>query len=170
MHVTAAAKFTAIAACDPQGVIGSGGTLPWHYPEDLKHFRSTTLGHTMVMGYKTFLSMPPQAFEGRTCFVFTKHHIVDKRLATQVSGLKELAQIYAKHPKLLEKTPFVIGGEEIFNLFFAHELVECALITHLQKSYEGDTFFPLNFIANWAKEILQSKPAFSIIKYLKGLN
>lgn len=158
-------RFIAIAACDIRGVIGKNGTLPWHCPEDLQHFRKSTLGHVMIMGYKTFLSMPPRAFEGRTSFVFTKRHRIDNNVATQVNCLEELADIYSTSKHLLDKTQFVIGGETIFDLFFKHHLIGNALITHLHNSYEGDTYFPLRCLDGWVKETIQKNSEFSIVRH-----
>ncbi|MBI2743905.1 MAG: dihydrofolate reductase [Chlamydiales bacterium] len=158
-------KFTAIAACDPNGIMGRDGTLPWHYPEDLHHFRRSTLGHVMVMGYKTYLSMPPRAFEGRTSFVFTRSNSVDPAHATPVGGLEELAKAYSENRHLLEKTQFVIGGSEIFDLFFNESLIEYALITHVEKSYPGETLFPLKFLESALQESSEHLEELSIAKY-----
>ena len=160
-------KFTAIAACDPQGVIGNQGMLPWHCPEELQHFRHTTLHHVMLMGYKTYLSMPPRAFEYRTSIVFSTKHAVDPDRAKQVKGLDDLAQLYSENKDLLTKTQFVIGGAEIFELFFTQQLIEDAIISHMHQTCAGDTFCPLSHLTHWPQEILQQKPAYSVIRYSK---
>lgn len=157
--------FTALAACDPQGVMGRNGTLPWQCPEELRHFRQTTWDHVMIMGYKTFIAMPLTAFEGRQSFVFSKNHVVDPLVAKQVASIEELYQLYTAEPALLEKTSFVIGGSEIFELFFERGLVESALISFLKNSYEGDTFFPLHFLKGWRQEKIQEKAEFSVVRY-----
>jgi dihydrofolate reductase len=201
-------KFTALAACDPNGVIGKNGAHPWYCPEDLRFFRKTTMGHVMIMGYKTYLTMPPRAFVGRTSFVFTKNHTVDTTLATPVASVEELMSIYASQKQLLEqqleaqtrplrdefaelsiqadeakpgsllsgetpsfqegvlqKTQFVIGGADIFELFFSHGLITSALMTLMNKSYDGDTYFPLRHLNNWSQSTLHQTSEFTIKEY-----
>ncbi len=149
----------AVAACSPDGVMGKAGTLPWHYPEDLNYFRQLTLGQVMIMGYKTFLSLPASTLKNRTCFVFTQKHKVDG--AIPVNGLKELLQYN------LSGTNFVIGGRMIFDLFFNQELIDTALITHIHQRYDGDTYFPLHFIQSWSQEIILKTAEFTIIKHVR---
>jgi dihydrofolate reductase len=62
-----------IWAQTPDGVIGAGNTIPWRVPEDVAHFKATTLGHTVVMGRKTWESLPPRfrPFSGRRNIVVT---------------------------------------------------------------------------------------------------
>lgn len=158
-------RFTAIAACARNGVMGNKGKLPWHYPADLKHFRETTLNQVMVVGRKTFESMPPQLFKERTGIVLTKTHLIEA--TQQAHDLEALEKFYSQNPNLLGKTQFVIGGREIFDLFFNHELIERAIITHIHTSHEGDVNFPLEAIQGWEKKRLFDYPDFSIWEYRK---
>jgi len=158
-------KFTAIAACDPQGVIGKKGKLPWHYPADLEHFYRSTHGQVMIMGYNTFVSLPKRAFANRVCIVFTKNHQIDPSAATSVSSLADLERYYTSHPDLLQKTNFVVGGSSIFSLFFAKHLIAEALITHIHGSYEGDAYFPLQYLNGWHKKNLHTNQDFTIDLY-----
>lgn len=162
-----ASKFVAIAACDPQGVMGKNGDLPWHFSEDLSNFRRITLDNVMIMGYKTYLSMPVRAFEERTSFVFTKSHEINPKLATPVSSLAELIDLCSSQTYLTDKTYFVIGGGMIFELFFTHSLIESAIITHVKKSYEGDTYFPLHYLHLWPRKSVQETKEFLISTYCK---
>jgi len=159
-------KFIAIAACDPNGVIGNAGKLPWHYPEDLEHFYRSTEEAVMVMGYNTFCSLPARAFVGRTCLVLTRNHEVKN--AISLRSLAELETYYRNHPELLEKPNFVIGGAAIFTLFFAEHLIELALITEIHKDYEGDVKFPLDSIVGWHKKTILAGKEFSIILYTRA--
>jgi len=156
-------KFIAIAACDPNGVMGKEGKLPWHYPEDLDHFYRSTEGAVMVMGYKTYASLPPRAFTGRTCLVLTQNHPVKNGIA--LKSLEELKIYYEQHPELLEKPNFVVGGAAIFALFFAEGLIDKVWMTEIHKTYEGDVYFPLQAIANWRKKTLQENKDFTINLY-----
>ena len=138
-------SLTAICACDPKGVIGHRGKIPWHCPEDLQHFRNRTWGHPVIMGRVTFESMPARAFEGRTPYILTKNRPLEEP----------------------PKGGFVIGGEAIFRLFFEKRLIKSALITHMHRQYEGDRFFPLHFLEGWDKIQLNETPAFSLINYTR---
>ncbi len=158
-------RFTAIAACSRNGVMGKGGKLPWHYPADLKHFRDATLHQVMVVGRKTFESMPPQLFKERTGIVLTKTHLIE--MAQQAHDLEELERFYSQNPNLLDKTQFVIGGREIFDLFFKHQLIDRAIITHIHSPHEGDVAFPLEQIRAWEKKTVLDNPEFSICEYKK---
>ena len=64
-------KITGLMACDPDGVIGNKGALPWSYPEDLSHFQRTTHGQVMIMGQKTFESTPMELLKNRFNIVFS---------------------------------------------------------------------------------------------------
>lgn len=138
--------FTAIAACDPNGVIGLRGGLPWHCPEDLDHFRNTTMGHVLVMGYRTFRN-----FDGRTNILFT--------------NFEELAQQYALHKEWWSRENYVIGGAKTFTRFFEKQLIKRALISHMKKSYEGDTIFPLQFLDGWPHKLIRETEEFKLMEY-----
>jgi dihydrofolate reductase len=66
-------KIIGLLACDPRGVIGNKGTLPWFYPKELDHFRRTTFGQIMIMGHKTFESIPSTTLKDRFNIVFSRH-------------------------------------------------------------------------------------------------
>ena len=158
-------NFVAMAACDPQGIMGKNGTLPWNYPEDLDHFYRSTLNSVMIMGYKTYVSMEKKGWKDRVSLVMTKHHAAQVKNGTAFRDLQELKQIYKSRPELFKKTNFVIGGAEIFEFFFSHQLINSAIITHIYKSYEGDTTFPLHYLSGWPHETLRTTPDFTIVKY-----
>lgn len=160
-------KFVAIAACDPLGVIGKGGRLPWHCPEDLEHFYRSTLDQVIIMGYQTFSSLPDRVFQNRHCFVFTQNHTIDKEGVVPIGHLKELEDFYSSHPTLWGKTNFVIGGSRIFELFFREHLIEVALMTHMRTLYEGDSYFPLHYIASWSEKTLCTGLNFAIHLHTK---
>ena len=140
-------SFTALAACDPHGVMGHQGGLPWHCPEDLHHFRNTTLSHVMIMGYRTFRN-----FDGRTNILFT--------------NFEELEEQYALHKEWLDQENYVIGGAKTFTRFFEKQLIKSALITQMKKSYEGDTIFPLHFLDGWSHKLIRETAEFRLVKYV----
>jgi dihydrofolate reductase len=155
-------KILGIAACDLKGVIGKNGKLPWHYPEDLKHFSDTTFGSPMIMGYSTFLSLPSHYFDERVTIVFTRQ----KRQFNQnlniifISSITEFLALERSFKDL-----YVIGGAEIFNLFLKENLIEEFILTKLKNLYEGDSFFPLPLLNDWSHLKIRETSVFSIYRY-----
>ena len=123
--------FKAIAAMSPNRVIGCGGKLPWHLPEELQHFRQTTLHQALLMGRKTFESMDYRPLPQRTTFVLTHQTVAWAGVQT----ITDLSQI----PDSCE-TVWVCGGAMVYAqlLPICNEL----LLSVIQKMYDGDAFFP----------------------------
>lgn len=123
------------------GVIGHEGTMPWHLPEDLKHFKAVTLGSPVIMGRKTWDSLPENArpLPGRRNFVVTRntqwshdgaepHYSVADALRTAQEGLSG------------DDVVWVIGGSHIFAETLPHaDRVE---VTFIKSAVRGDTFAP----------------------------
>lgn len=159
-------KLTGIMACDPNGVIGKDGQLPWHYPEDLEHFRKTTINHIMIMGHKTFLSLPENVVKSRFNIIFTRQllrsndeNIIFVHSLEDFLSLKNLPE---------HKEFFVIGGSEIISLFLKNNLINEFLLTKIKKCYVGDVFFPMELIQNWPHIVLKETKDFSICKYINS--
>lgn len=123
-----------IAAHDPNLVIGLNGDLPWKYSEDLKHFKRTTDGHTIVMGRKTFESIGSKPLPNRKNIVLSSKPI----LREDVISLDDPAKLF----DITDQSDdiFIVGGSMLYKyyLIFADELV----ITQIKKEFKGDTFFP----------------------------
>ena len=123
-----------IAAVAQNGVIGLDGKLPWHLPEDLKHFKTLTLGHPVIMGRKTWESLG-KALPGRKNIVVTTTPGYVASGAVVVSSLKAALAACAGAP-----SAFVIGGHGLFveSLPVASGLE----LTEIRRDYAGDTWFP----------------------------
>jgi len=117
-------------------VIGKDGSLIWNIPEDLKRFKALTLGHFCVVGYNTFIGLPP--LSNRKLIVLSKNHNI-KKDGVFVATSKEQAIDVVKREGATEL--FCIGGQKIYECFLpiAHTLY----ITEVLEEYEGDTFFPV---------------------------
>lgn len=127
-----------VAALGRNGVIGAGGTMPWHLPADLKHFRRLTKGHVVVMGRKT-LEAIGGALRGRTNLVLTRDP------AFSAPGCEVL---HAIEPILHEERPvFIIGGAEIYQQFLPY--ADRMHLTRIAAEFAGDTFFPAYDPAQW---------------------
>lgn len=124
-----------IVAVDKNNVIGYEGGLPWgRLPNDLKHFKNVTTGHTVVMGRKTFESI------GKP--LPNRHNIVMSRSNRLFEGCATLTP--EQLPDFLEyyreNDVFIIGGAEIYKLFLPH--ANTVYLTAINGSFIGDTLFP----------------------------
>ena len=137
-------KVALIAAVARNGVIGHANELLWKLPEDMAFFKRTTLGNPVIMGRKTWESIPPRfrPLPGRTNIVVTRQpgwHADGAQVAHGFEQALELAlESVASSPHGLRA--FVIGGAELYALALPHadELV----ITEIDRDFEGDARFP----------------------------
>lgn len=128
-------KLTMIAAMGKNREIGKDNQLIWHFPSDLKFFRQTTKGHTIVMGRKTFESLPGM--------LPNRHHIVISRTNPE---LPEDVECFGSIEKFLEaykdkdEEVFVIGGAQIYAQM--EKYCDAMVLTEIDQSYEADAFYP----------------------------
>lgn len=123
-----------IVAMDKNRLIGRGGKLPWHLPNDLKHFRDLTMGHVVIMGRKTFESIG-QPLPGRINVVLTRQKNYEYRGLVVHHSLLESLKFFAEREKI-----FIIGGAEIYRE--AWPLVDRLYVTLVMNEFSGDTYFP----------------------------
>lgn len=126
-------RLIAIVAMAANRVIGRNGTLPWHYPEDLKFFKRTTLGYPILMGRTTFESIG-RPLPGRQNIVLSR--TLEPREGITI--IRDASELSAACPGV--ETIFVIGGAQVY----AELLPVCdgLYLTLVKKEYEGDTFLP----------------------------
>ena len=119
------------------GVIGRDGRLPWHLPEDLAHFKRTTLGCPVIMGRKTWDSLPPKfrPLPGRLNFVVTRQPHWHAEGARRAASLAEALAACAG-----SADAWVIGGAEIYAQ--ALPLARSAVVTEIDADFDGDAFAP----------------------------
>ena len=127
-------EIVLIVARGDNGVIGNKGTLPWHIPEDLKHFKKLTMGKPMIMGRKTFESLPG-LLPGRRHIVITRDAGWRKEGA-EVAHDAEAAIAAAGDAAEIA----VIGGADIFGMFLP--LAKRIELTEVHRSPDGDTKMP----------------------------
>lgn len=124
-----------IVALDKNGVIGKGGTLPWHLPADLKRFKELTLGHHVIMGRKTYESIG-KPLPGRTNVIVTRQHDYKADGCRIVHSLDAAFMTSQQDPE-----SFVIGGGDLFEQ--AMRFAEKIYLTQVETSVDdGDTWFP----------------------------
>jgi|TARA_B110000259_G_scaffold164876_2_gene191274 dihydrofolate reductase/thymidylate synthase len=154
-----------IVACDNKGGIGKEGKLPWQISEDMKYFQSITNGNIVVMGKTTYFSIPDKyrPLSNRLNLVLTndvellKNNHNKKNLKffnnkdpEKNSDLIRLSNIVINNPIYNKKDLFIIGGEKIYNMYFNllnnFDISQLKLnkiyLTHINKDYKCDTFFP----------------------------
>lgn len=140
--------MTALAACDSHGVIGYRGNLPWHEPEDQEHFRNLTRHHVMIMGRKTYDSLPSILFHDREGIVLS-HTRPAGTWCSHVYGVSTPEECVAQISLTPQKLFYVIGGQAIFELFFQRGWINKVILTRLNQTYPGDTWFPLEALREW---------------------
>lgn len=127
-------RLTLIVARARNGVIGRGGTLPWRLPEDLAHFKRTTMGHPIVMGRRTWESIG-RPLPGRRSIVVSRDPAFAAAGAEVVTSLDAALKLAGDVPEV-----FVIGGVQLFAE--AASRAQRLLVTQIDAEFEGDTFFP----------------------------
>ncbi len=129
-------KLSIIVAQAQNGAIGRNGDLLWHLGDDLKHFKKITMGHPVVMGRRTWDSLPKRPLPGRRNIVMTENPAFEADGAEAVHSINGLF----KALKGCDEEVFVIGGAAIYNMLlpFASRLY----VTQIYRDYDGDVFFP----------------------------
>jgi len=119
------------------GVIGAGGTMPWHVPEDLAHFKAVTMGAPVVMGRRTWESFPDRfrPLPGRRNVVVTRNSAWADAGAERAASLDDALALGAE-----AETVWVIGGGELFGE--ALDRADVLEVTELDLAVAGDTFAP----------------------------
>ena len=143
-------SITIVIARSTNGVIGRDGRLPWHLPADLKRFKALTTGTAMIMGRKTFDSLPG-LLPGRCHIVLTKDRSWNAAGAEIAHDPEEALKIAGKDPVS------VIGGAEIFALFVP--LADRIELTEVLADVEGDTFIEDPAKDSWHETSREEHPA-----------
>lgn len=133
-----------IVAMDKNGGIGKDNKLLAHIPEDLKHFKDTTDGHTVVMGYSTWLSLPKKPLPNRRNIVLTTKDI-ELDGAVVIHSIDELKDWID-----FDDEVFIIGGAKVYEQFLPY--ADRMYVTLIEDRFEADTFFPKNLHGYWRME------------------
>ncbi|MBD8068077.1 dihydrofolate reductase [Bacillus sp. PS06] len=130
-----------LVAIDKNRLIGKDNDLPWHLPADLAYFKQVTMGHSIVMGRKTYESIG-RPLPGRENIVITRDESYSIEGCKVIHSIDEILQLNSADQEL-----FVIGGSEIFKgiLPFADKLY----LTEIDEEFEGDTYFPEIHFEDW---------------------
>ena len=142
-------KISLIVAVSRNGAIGLNNQLPWYLPEDLKYFKSVTMGKPLIMGRKTFDSIG-RPLPGRANIVLTR----DSRWTSDgVEVVQSVEQALVAGEIACEAADvdeiMVIGGEQIYRMTI--DLADRIYLTQVDTDVEGDAFFPDIDLNNWSQ-------------------
>lgn len=131
-------KLHLIYARARNGVIGKSNQMPWHLPEDLAHFKRVTLGQPVIMGRKTWDSLPARfrPLPGRLNIVVTRQTDWQADGALRAASIEEAMQLCGDAPDA-----WIMGGAEIYRQ--AEPLASTAVVTEIDQDFEGDAFAPI---------------------------
>lgn len=149
-----------IAAVAENKVIGKDGDIPWHIPEDLKHFKQKTTGHTVVMGRKTYQSLPDsfKPLPDRENIVLTRSDFQPENDSVKVANSLEDAWKKSSNSKI-----FVIGGAGIYRQTIDN--ADKIILTEIEEPYDGDTYFPDFKKEKWVEKNREQHENFSFVTY-----
>jgi dihydrofolate reductase len=150
------------------GVIGINGKLPWHLPEDLAHFKRTTLGCPVIMGRKTWDSLPPKfrPLPGRTNIVVTRQENWNDNGVQPAANLREALLLCEQSSDV-----WIIGGAQLYAL--TEPLASSAVVTEIAQDFAGDAYAP-HLGKQWRETARQSHTAanglpYSFVTYVQDL-
>ncbi len=156
-----------IAGMTKNRVIGKNNQLPWHIPEDLQNFKKITNGKTVLMGRKTYESLPAKFRP-----LPNRKNIVISRTMLPEAGLdvcKSMEEAVERANAAKEEF-FVIGGASIYQqaLPFADKLYISYIKSKEGKEYEGDTYFPEFDLNDWEEELREDHDEFEFVVYRRN--
>lgn len=152
--------ITIVAAVARNGCIGKDGDLPWRIPEDMKRYRTITMGKVVVMGRKTWESIPERfrPLPGRTNVVLTRD--AGYRLPAGVERFGSLTEALAAHAG---DDVVINGGGAVYAE--AMDRADALDVTHVHRDVDGDTFFPAIDSVVWKETVREDHDGFSFVTY-----
>ena len=157
-------KLHMIYARARNGTIGKDNQMPWHLPEDLAHFKRVTLGQPVIMGRKTWDSLPTRfrPLPGRLNIVVTRQTEWQAEGAVRAASIEDAMRLCGDVPEA-----WIMGGAEIYRQ--AEPLASTAVVTEIDADFEGDAFAPV-LATGWTElhreaHVASSGLAFSFVTY-----
>jgi dihydrofolate reductase len=152
-----------LVAYDENRLIGNQGKLPWHIKEELQFFKRMTEGHPLVMGRKTWDSLPVKPLPRRPNYVVTRgfpyedayHELDGPFFINDIASVKEL------------KEPFIIGGAQVYELALKLGIVDRVIVSRIKGRYDGDAYFPILIEDRWDCNILEEFGLFDVLEFNK---
>ncbi len=161
-------KLHLIYACARNGTIGKDGQMPWHLPEDLAHFKRVTLGQPVIMGRKTWDSLPARfrPLPGRLNIVITRQADWQAEGALRAHSIEDAMRLCGD-----VADAWIMGGAEIYRQ--AEPLASTAVVTEIHADFDGDAFAP-TLSSRWHEVQRESHLAanglpFSFVRYQQSI-
>jgi len=161
-----------IVAYDEDFAIAKNGKIPWHLPDDVRHFHDLTLGKMVVMGRKTWDSLPPRfrPLPERGNIVVTRqahqpplfYDPSEPYWANSLEDALRQAEVVVEGGQV-----FIIGGGQIYREALEKGLVDKAIATEVKNKHNGDVFFPNLQEQGWTREVQKELEDFTIVEYTK---
>lgn len=131
-----------VVAYDDNRVIGYKGEIPWYLPEDLKLFKERTTGHPIIMGRKTWDSLPKKPLPKRHNIVITRQP-EEYEEGPDVSFVDSMAKaIRLANKRIPNREAFIIGGSQVYSVALQLGIVDKVIVSKVPGEHEGDTYFP----------------------------
>ena len=161
-------KVKLIVAKAENNAIGKGNDLIWRLPADLKFFKKTTLGHTLIMGRKTFESIG-FPLPGRTTIIITRENNYKQEGCKIAHSIEEALSLVEN-----DDSPFIAGGATIYDQALEKGLIDEMIITEVHEEFDADAYFPEINMEDWmevSREINETdeknKYEYSFVTYKK---
>lgn len=146
------------AYSEPGWVIGRDGRMPWRLPADLARFKALTMGHTLLLGRRTYESLDGRELPGRRIIVLTRDHADQLPRAVSVAGSLD-AGLALANQAFEEDELFLAGGGTVYQEALKQGLVDRMYLTLVEADLSGDTFFPQYHESQWREIVRQDFPA-----------
>ncbi|MDJ1433406.1 dihydrofolate reductase [Halostagnicola sp. A-GB9-2] len=163
-------ELVGIVAVAENGVIGKDGDMPWHVPEDLKHFKETTIDHPVIMGrvtYEGILEALGEPLPGRTTIVLTSRDLETPENAVVANSLEdalEAAQTADRERHGGTERAFIAGGATVYEQFLP--ALDRLVVTEIHDEPDGDTHFPeWDRDGEWEELARDERDGFSFLEY-----
>jgi dihydrofolate reductase len=151
-------RLNLIVAMDENNCIGTDKGLPWHIPDELKHFKETTNGFAVIMGRNTWESLPKQPLPNRLNIVLS-NTLESLSGACVVTSLAEAIELGVGYKEI-----FIIGGEKVYRQ--AMGSVDRLIVSRIKGKYEGTVYFPV-IGKEWHGRVIKEFPDFKVYEYEK---
>jgi len=158
-------EIALVVAVAENGVIGRDGELPWHYSEDLKHFKATTMGHPVVMGRRTYEGIVDglgEPLPGRTNVVLTSQDRSFPDGAVRADSIESALDVARGTDS---DVAYVVGGATVYEQFL--DRADRLVWTEVAGTHEGDTYFPAVEWDDWRETAREDHDDLSFVEYVR---
>lgn len=159
--------ITILVAYDDNRVIGNKNQIPWHIAEDLKLFKKRTLGYTVLMGRKTWESLPTKPLPGRKNVVLTRNLSFAVDVGPDGPVVANDIVDVCKKAKANGEELFIVGGAKIYELALKLGMVDKIIASRVFGDHEGDVHFPSLPEDRWTCKRLEKYPEFEVLEFTK---